>query len=100
MVQRGEELRFALEAGQPIGIAGEEVGQDLERDVAPEPRVAGAKHLSHSAFAQLATTSYGPILGRSLSWPLWASARPRHSSRTIPPRAEAGPPAPSWPTIS
>ena len=54
MVQRGEELRFALEAGQPIGIAGEEVGQDLERDVAPEPRVAGAKHLSHSPGAELA----------------------------------------------
>ena len=54
MVQRGEELRFALEAGQPIGIAGEEVGQDLERDVAPEPRVAGAKHLAHAPGAELA----------------------------------------------
>ena len=54
MVQCREELRFALEAGQPIGIAGEEVGQDLERDVAPEPRVAGAKHLAHAPGAELA----------------------------------------------
>ncbi len=52
MIQRREQLRFALEAGQPIGIAGEEVGQDLERDVAPEPRVAGAIDLSHAAGAE------------------------------------------------
>ncbi len=57
MIQRREELRLALEARQPIGIAGEEVGQDLERDVAPEPRVAGAKHLSHAAGANGATIS-------------------------------------------
>jgi hypothetical protein len=52
MIQGREELRFALEAGQPIGIASEDVGQDLERDVTPEPRVTGAKHLSHSAGAK------------------------------------------------
>ena len=52
MIQGREELRLALEAGQAVGIASEEVGQDLERDVAPEPRVAGAKHLSHATGAE------------------------------------------------
>ena len=65
MIQRREELRFALEAGQPIGIAGEEVGQDLERDVAPEPRVAGAKDLSHATGAKrgddLIEPSFEPV---------------------------------------
>ena len=36
MIERGERLRFALEARQPIGICGEQVRQDLERDVAIE----------------------------------------------------------------
>ena len=52
MIQRREQLRFALEAGQPIGIAGEEVGQNLERDVTPEPQIAGAKHFSHATGAE------------------------------------------------
>ena len=52
MIQGREDLRFALEAGQPIGIAGEDVGQNFERDFAPEARVTGAKHLSHSAGAE------------------------------------------------
>ena len=34
MVERGEHLRFALEASEPVGIEGEGVGQDLQRDVA------------------------------------------------------------------
>ncbi len=38
---------------EPIGISGEGVGQDLERDVAIELRVAGPIHLSHAAFADL-----------------------------------------------
>ena len=35
------------------GIAGERVGQDLQRDVAIELRVAGPIHLPHAAFADL-----------------------------------------------
>ena len=34
MVQRGEHLRFALEPREPLGIGGERVRQDLDRDVA------------------------------------------------------------------
>ena len=33
MIQRGEELRFALEAGDAFGVGGEERGQSLDRDV-------------------------------------------------------------------
>ena len=41
MVQGRERLGFAREPRQPIGIACERVGQDLERDVTIEVRVAG-----------------------------------------------------------
>ena len=44
-------LRFALEAGEAIGIAGEESRQDFERDVAIQPRVARAIDLAHAAGA-------------------------------------------------
>lgn len=39
-------LGFALEAGEPLGVGGERLRQALQRDVAPEPRVGGAKHLA------------------------------------------------------
>ena len=51
MIQRRERLRFALEAGQAIGISRERVGQDLDRDVAIQLRVARAIHLAHAAGA-------------------------------------------------
>ena len=49
MVQRGEHLRFAPEARQPLGIEGEVVGQDLQRDVALQCAVASAIHFAHPA---------------------------------------------------
>ena len=49
MVQRGEDLRFALEAGKPVGIVREQLGQHLQRDVAIEPRVPRSVHLPHPA---------------------------------------------------
>ena len=57
MVERREDLRFALEPREPIGIAGEGVGQDLQRDVAIELRVARAIDLPHPAGADRATIS-------------------------------------------
>ena len=51
MIQRGQRLRFALEAGQALGIVAEEIGQDLDRDVPLEPGVAGAIDFSHAAGA-------------------------------------------------
>ena len=53
MVERGEDLRFALEPGEAIGIVGEGIRQHLHRDVAIELGVARAIHLAHAAFADL-----------------------------------------------
>ena len=52
MIQRGQRLRFALEAREPLGIGDEQLGQDLDRDVAIELRVARAIHLAHAAGAE------------------------------------------------
>ena len=52
MVQRGEHSRLALEARKPIRIARHCARQDLDRDVAPELRVARAVHLAHAARAE------------------------------------------------
>ena len=52
VVEGGERLRFAREACESIGIAGEQLRQDLDRDVALELRIARAIHLAHSACAK------------------------------------------------
>ena len=44
-------LCFAREPREPIGIAGERVGQDFQRDVAIELRIARAEYLAHPARA-------------------------------------------------
>ena len=46
------DLRFALEAREPIGVGRERVGQDLDRDVAIQLRVARAIDLAHPAGAE------------------------------------------------
>jgi hypothetical protein len=51
MVERGERFRFALEPHQPIGVAGNRFGKDLESDFAIEDRIADAIHLAHAAGA-------------------------------------------------
>ena len=52
MIEGGERLRFARETGQAIGIAGEGVRKDLQRDVAIQLRVVRSIHLTHSACAE------------------------------------------------
>ena len=52
MIQRGQHLRFALESREPVGISRERLGQDLDRDVAIQPRVARAIDLAHAARAK------------------------------------------------
>ena len=44
--------RLTLEALAELRIGGERVGQDLDRDGAVEPRVAGLVHLAHAAGAE------------------------------------------------
>jgi len=52
MIQRGEELRLALEARHALGIGDEELRQDLDGDVATELRVARFIDFAHPARAE------------------------------------------------
>ncbi len=49
MIERGERLRFALEARETLGVIGERRRQNLQGHVAAELRVAGAIDLAHPA---------------------------------------------------
>ena len=49
MIQRREHLGLALEPREPFRILGERAGQNLQRDVAVELRIARAVNLAHSA---------------------------------------------------
>ncbi len=51
MIERRQEIGFAREARQALGIAGEERRQNLERDVARQLAVAGAVDFAHPAGA-------------------------------------------------
>jgi hypothetical protein len=52
MIERRQQFGLALEAGDPIGIAGENLRQDFDRHLAPQLRVARAIHLAHAAGAK------------------------------------------------
>ena len=49
MVERGEQFRLAMKARQPVGVQHERLGEDLQRDIAAQLRVARVIHLPHSA---------------------------------------------------
>ena len=51
MVQRREHLRLALEARHALGVVGERLGQDFDRDVAAELGVVRAVDLAHATRA-------------------------------------------------
>ena len=51
VVQRCEELRFALEPGDALFIGSELIRQNLDRDLAIELGVASAVDFAHSALA-------------------------------------------------
>ena len=53
VVQRGEDLGFALEASQAVRVGRERLGQHLQRHVPVELRVAGLPDFTHTAFADL-----------------------------------------------
>lgn len=52
MIERGGGARLLLEAAQSVGVRGEFGGQQLERDLPPQSRVAGEVNFSHPARAQ------------------------------------------------
>ena len=49
MIERGEDLCFAREPREPIGIECKPLGEHLQGDVAIEFRVASPIHLPHGA---------------------------------------------------
>jgi len=53
MVQCSERLRLASEPRQAIGIAGEGVRKDLDRNLSLQLRVGRSIHQPHAAFADL-----------------------------------------------
>jgi hypothetical protein len=83
MIQRREHPRLAIEPGAPLGILGEGPRQDLDRNVAIEPRVACAIDLAHSAFAKLVEDAICTETIAAFHRVLFglASARPRRRSR-------------------
>ena len=52
MIEGGQHLGLALEARKPVGIRGERLGKNLDRDVAAELRVLRPIDLSHPARAE------------------------------------------------
>ena len=52
VVEGGDGARLALKADEPIGIASQLRGQDLERDLAPQLRIGRAIDLPHAAGAK------------------------------------------------
>ena len=54
------EAGLLLEAVEAIGIRREDTGQDLDRDVTPEPRIACPVHLAHAARAERGHDLVGP----------------------------------------
>ena len=51
--EAGQDLGFALEAGEALGVRSDGLGQDLDGHLATELGVFGAIHGPHAAFAQL-----------------------------------------------
>jgi hypothetical protein len=49
--QRGEDLRLAVKARKAIAIGDDVSREELQRDFAPQPRVAGLPDLAHAAAA-------------------------------------------------
>lgn len=52
MIQSGSRLRFALESGQGLRIAGHFVGEKLEGDETMEASVFGLIHYTHATTAE------------------------------------------------
>jgi hypothetical protein len=56
-----QRLRLALETGEALRVARDGVGQDFDRHVAIEFRVAGTVHLAHPPCSDGAGDHIGPL---------------------------------------
>ena len=63
MVERGQDLRLALESRQTIRIFSERLWQHLQRHVPVEGRVPRPEHFSHAALTNLGGDLVGPECG-------------------------------------
>ena len=63
MIQRGENLGFALEASDAVGVGEKFLGEDLDGDAAPQLRVAGAVDFAHAARAERSDDFIGAEVG-------------------------------------
>ena len=75
MVEGGECLRLALEAGQPVWIVCKGLRQHFDRDVAPEDGVRRAVHLAHAAHANLRGHCVGSETGANAQRRRWVQVR-------------------------
>ena len=66
MREPGDCLRLALEAGEGARVIRDGLGEDLDRNVAPEPRVACTLHLTHAAGAERRDDLVGAEAGARL----------------------------------
>jgi len=68
VVQRCQELRFPLEASEPLFVTGELFGQDFDGDVALQLRIDGTVDLTHptnpDGLGDLVVSQTGPRLER------------------------------------
>ena len=62
----GEEPRLPVETGLSLGIGDERFGDQLEGDIAPEARVAGAPDLAHASRAERSDELEGTEAGSGL----------------------------------
>ena len=60
VVQRRGRAGFLLESMEAIDVGRECAGQDLDRNVAPEPRIARAIDLAHAAGTECGHDRDGP----------------------------------------
>lgn len=60
MIQRGYRARLLLETPQAVHVLGQGRGEDLDRDLAPEPRIFGAIYFAHAARADRRDNLVGP----------------------------------------
>jgi hypothetical protein len=52
MRERGDRASLAIEAGQPVRVARDRLGEDLDGDLALEARIASPIDLAHPARAE------------------------------------------------
>ena len=77
--QRGDRARFGFETPAHLGIGGDVRRHDLDRDVAVEPRVAGAIDLAHAARTRCGSTiSYCARRAPAASVVTTVTCRQRH----------------------